>query len=77
MLDLTQRYMPFRETAKFYLMLGYELIRKALLELDRRYQLDGGIFYLVPDELDRLIEGEDLQSMIAEPQNNPIAIIKD
>ena len=58
-------------------MLGYELIRNALLELDRRYQLDGGIFYLVPDELDRLIEGEDLQSVIEETQNNPIAIIKD
>ena len=65
-LALTQRYMPFRESAKFYLMLGYELIRKALLELDRRYQLDGGIFYLVPDELDRLIEGEDLQLTIEE-----------
>ena len=65
-LDLTKRYMPFRETAKFYLMLGYELIRKALLELDRRYQLDGGIFYLVPSELDRLIQGEDLQSVISE-----------
>ena len=65
-LNLTQRYMPFRETAKFYLMLGYELIRKALLELDRRYQLDGGIFYLVPDELDRLLQGEDLHLVIAE-----------
>ena len=65
-LDLTKRYMPFRETAKFYLMLGYELVREALLELDRRYQLDGGIFYLVPDELDQLIRGEDLQSVIAE-----------
>ena len=63
-LDLTQRYMPFRETAKFYLMLGYELIRKALLELDRRYRLQGGIFYLVPNELDRLIEGEDFESVI-------------
>ena len=65
-LDLTQRYMPFREIAKFYLMLGYELIRKALLELDRRYQLEGGIFYLVPNELDRLTQGEDLRSTIAE-----------
>ena len=65
-LNLTQRYMPFRETAKFHLMLGYELIRKALLELNRRYQLDGGIFYLEPDELDRLTQGEDLQSVIAE-----------
>ena len=57
-LDFTRRYMPFRETAKFYLMLGYEQIRRALLELDRRYQLDGGVFYLVPDELQRLIDGE-------------------
>ena len=75
-LDLTQRYMPFRETAKFYLMLGYELIRKALLELDRRYQLNGDIFYLVPDELNRLIEGEDLQSMIANRKTTRSQLLK-
>ena len=57
-LDFTRTYMPFRETSKFYLMLGYEQIRRALLELDRRYQLDGGIFYLVPDELRQLVNGE-------------------
>ena len=75
-LNLTQRYMPFRETAKFYLMLGYELIRKALLELDRRYQLDGGIFYLAPDELDRLIEGEALQSVIEERKTTRSRLLK-
>ena len=75
-LDLTQRYMPFRETAKFYLMLGYELIRKALLELDRRYQLDGGIFYLVPAELDRLSQGEALQSVIAERKTTRSRLLK-
>lgn len=75
-LNLVQRYMPFRETAKFYLMLGYELIRNALLELDRRYQLDGGVFYLVPDELNRLIEGEDLQSMIAERKTTRSRLLK-
>ena len=64
-LDFTRRYMPFRETAKFYLMLGYEQIRRALLELDRRYQLDGGIFYLMPDELKQLIDGEALDEIIA------------
>ena len=63
-LDFTRRYMPFRETAKFYLMLGYEQIRRALLELDRRYQLDGGIFYLVPDELRRLTDGEVFSDII-------------
>ena len=64
-LDFTRRYMPFRETAKFYLMLGYEQIRRALLELDRRYQLDGGIFYLVPDELQQLINGKAFGDVIA------------
>jgi len=58
-LDFTRRYMPFRETAKFYLMLGYEQMRRALLELDCRYKLDGGIFYLVPDELQHLIAGKE------------------
>ena len=63
-LAFTRTYMPFRETAKFYLMLGYEQIRRALLELDCRYQLDGGIFYLVPDELRRLVNGETFSDVI-------------
>ena len=63
-LDFTRRYMPFRETAKFYLMLGYEQIRRVLLELDRRYQLNGGIFYLVPDELRQLVNGEVFNDVI-------------
>lgn len=65
-LDFTRRYMPFRETAKFYLMLGYEQIRRTLVELDNRYTLNGGIFYLVPDELERLINGEEFSDVIAE-----------
>ena len=64
-LDFTRRYMPFRETAKFYLMLGYEQIRRALLELDNCHELDGGIFYLVPDELRQLIAGDDFGDTIA------------
>ena len=64
-LDFTRRYMPFRETAKFYLMLGYEQIRRALVELDNRYELEGGIFYLEPDELEQLIGGDDFGNIIA------------
>ena len=64
-LDFTRRYMPFRETAKFYLMLGYEQIRRALLELDARYALDGGIFYLMRDELQHLINGKAFGDVIA------------
>lgn len=65
-LDYTRRYMPFRETAKYYLMLGYEQIRRPLVELDNRYELDGGIFYLVPNELESLISGENLKQVIRE-----------
>ena len=64
-LDFTRRYMPFRESAKFYLMLGYEQVRRALLELDNRYELAGGIFYLVPDELERLMRGDNFGDTIA------------
>ena len=56
--------MPFRETAKFYLMLGYEQIRRTLIELDTRYKLEGGIFYLLPDELEGLINGERYNDLI-------------
>ena len=75
-LAFTRRYMPFRETAKFYLMLGYEQIRRALVELDRRYQLNGGIFYLVPDELTRLINGEDFNRIIAERKSQRDALLQ-
>jgi phosphohistidine swiveling domain-containing protein len=48
-------YLKLRETAKHHLMRGYALIRRFLVELDRRYDLAGGIFFLTPDELPRLI----------------------
>jgi pyruvate,water dikinase len=59
-------YLGLRETAKHYLMYGYALIRRALVELDRRYRLGGGIFHLTPDELPRLLAGEDVASRIKE-----------
>lgn len=48
-------YLKLRETAKHHLMRGYDLIRRYLVELDRRFNLDGGIFFLLPDELPSLI----------------------
>jgi len=55
-LDYTQRYMPYRETSKFYLMMGYERIRLALLELGKRYfDSADDIFYLTSDELPELV----------------------
>jgi pyruvate,water dikinase len=50
-LKILHSYLSLRETAKHDLLRGYALIRRLLVELDRRFDLDGGIFYLVPDEL--------------------------
>jgi pyruvate,water dikinase len=52
-----QNYLRLRESAKHYLLKGYALIRRALVELDRRHELHGDIFYLLPDELPKLITG--------------------
>jgi phosphohistidine swiveling domain-containing protein len=58
-------FLALRESAKHHLLKGYALIRAVLLELDRRYRLDGGIFYLKPDELPRLKYGDDFSKLIA------------
>lgn len=59
-------YLGLRETAKHYLLMGYSLIRRFLVELDRRYGLQGGIFFLTPEELPRLLAGEEMTGLIAE-----------
>ena len=59
-------YLGLRETAKHHFMRGYALIRRALVELDRRYRLQSGIFFLTPEELPKLIEGEDVTRVINE-----------
>jgi pyruvate,water dikinase len=61
-----QTYMGLRETAKHYFMKGYALVRRLLVEVDRRHQLHGGIFYLVPEELPELVRGRDFSRVIAE-----------
>jgi pyruvate,water dikinase len=55
-----------RETGKHHLMRGYAIIRRTLLELDRRFSLNGGIFFLTPDELPALVDGKDLKPTTAE-----------
>ncbi len=61
-----QTYLALRETAKHHLMRGYALIRRFLVELDRRFGLQGGVFFLTPDELPRLMAGENLTALIAQ-----------
>ncbi len=66
--DLLQQlhaFLGWREAGKHYLMMGYAVIRRLLVELDRRYGLRGGIFYLTLDDLPRLLQGEDLRPQIA------------
>ncbi len=58
-------YLALRETGKHYLMKGYALLRRILLELDHRHQLNGGIFYLVPEDMPMLVNGEDVRPLIA------------
>jgi pyruvate,water dikinase len=64
-LDNLHLFLGLRESAKHYLLMGYALIRRILVELDRRHALNGGIFFLTPDELPRLTQGEDLSAVIA------------
>jgi pyruvate,water dikinase len=59
-------YLGLREAGKHTLLKGYALIRRALVELDRRHRLDGGVFFLTPEELPRLVQGEDLSDLIAQ-----------
>jgi rifampicin phosphotransferase len=65
-LDKLRTALALRETGKHHLLRGYALIRRALLELDRRHELGGGIFFLTPDELPALLFGDNLAPKIAE-----------
>jgi pyruvate,water dikinase len=58
-------YLGLREAGKHYLLMGYAVIRRALVELDRRFGLHGGIFFLTPANLRELIAGADLSGPIA------------
>jgi pyruvate,water dikinase len=48
-----QTLLPYRETGKHYLMMGYEVIRLGIMELARRWDLGRDTFFLRFDELER------------------------
>jgi pyruvate,water dikinase len=58
-------YLGLREAGKNYLLLGYAVIRRALVELDRRCGLNGGIFFLTPSRLLDVIAGKELTDEVA------------
>ncbi len=66
-LELAQGLLPFRESGKHDLMLGYELIRGAIEALDTAFGLAGDIYFLTLDELSRFeAETETLKKTLAE-----------
>ncbi|MGA2032114.1 MAG: PEP-utilizing enzyme, partial [Thermoguttaceae bacterium] len=65
----TQRLLAYRESGKHYLMLGYELIRAAILELARRWRLGREVFFLRLEELEHFeTRREELLSAAAQRQ---------
>ncbi len=50
-LSLARRYMRFREDGKFYLMLGYDLLRDLALEIGRRLEIGEDVFFLTREEM--------------------------
>ncbi len=61
-----QKMVPYRETGKHYLMMGYETIRQAILELARRWDLGRDVFFLRLAELEGFQAGrEQMQERIA------------
>ena len=63
--DLARHFFPYRETGKHYWMFGAELVRKTLLELDAKLELNGDIFWLTLEELPAVIGGKDFTDEIA------------
>jgi rifampicin phosphotransferase len=63
--DRLREVIELRETAKHWLMFGTAQLRRQLVELDRRFNLHGGIFFLTPGELPRLAVGEQFTEAIA------------
>jgi pyruvate,water dikinase len=47
-----QSLLGYRESAKHFLMMGYELLRLTILELSRRWDLGRDVFFLQLDELE-------------------------
>lgn len=68
-------FLGWREAAKHYLMLGYAVIRELLLELDRRWGLQGGIFFLTLADVPRLLAGENLRAEIAAARRRRQALL--
>jgi len=69
LLKEAQDLLPYRENGKYYLMMGYELLRLTILELAKRWNLGNDIFFLHWEELPRFEQDRSrLQNTIAARQ---------
>ncbi len=50
-IEQARKQLPYRETGKYYLMMGYEQIRVLIMELSNRWDIGNDIFYLQREEL--------------------------
>lgn len=58
-------HLGLREAGKHYLLMGYAVVRRALVELDRRFGLNGGVWFLTPADLPDLLAGADVTARAA------------
>lgn len=65
LLDQLRTYLGLREAAKHDLLMGYAIIRRLLVELDRRFGLSGGIFFLTTADFPNLLAGKNHGAKIA------------
>lgn len=63
-IERLRTYLGLREAAKHYLLMGYAVIRRALVELDRRLGLSNGVFFLTPADFPDLLAGKDVAGRI-------------
>lgn len=60
-----RKFFSLREESKDLLMREYELLRSPLVELDRRLDLEGGVFYLNTSEIQQCAAGHTLTDRVA------------
>lgn len=62
-----QKMLPYRESGKHYLMMGYETIRQVIVELGKRFELGNDIFFLLRSELkDFESRKQELKAIVAD-----------
>ncbi len=57
-IELSRRFEILKEDAKHIVLMEFAVLRRVLLAIDRRLELDGGIFQLTLDEVEAFADGD-------------------